>query len=300
MNINWQTLSKTIQTQLLESHAELADFTIINASPIERGDNQQSFQLHTNLGNFFLKLHPKIDLPIFQAESHSLNRLKQSLTITVPKVFAQGSFEGYSWLLLAFLPMTSQGDDLQRGKDLAMLHHQINPDKQFGWFENNFIGQTPQQNQWHTNWVEFYASQRLQPQLTLAKQNGAGDLLLAAGHKLLNQFPILFKDYQPEASLLHGDLWNGNSLFLDDGEAIFFDPASYYGDRETDVALTELFGGFSPQFYQGYQQVFPLNTGYEKRKPLYNSYHLLNHFNLFGGQYEQQALKQIQQCLQYI
>jgi len=295
---DWLNFSKQIQQQLEDlSSSNLPKFKIISASPMSGGDIHNCFHLHTNQGNYFLKTNLATHNPLFKTEANSLTTLKNSLTIRVPNVIAKGCFDNYSWLLLEFFQLSSQGDDEQRGKDLAMQHHSIEPSGKFGWHEDNFIGLTPQKNDWNTSWVDFYATQRLEPQLQLAKQNGAGDLLLAAGNKLLNSFGVLFKNYQPKSSLLHGDLWAGNSLFLENGEALFFDPACYYGDRETDLAMSELFGGFSTSFYQGYEQTFPISSGYPQRKSLYHSYHLLNHFNLFAGNYEQQSLKQIQQCL---
>ena len=176
------------------------------------------------------------------------------------------------------------------------MHHSLNPlvktdpNKVFGWPQNNFIGHTPQYNHWHSDWVSFYAQQRLQPQLNWAKQKAAPAQLIQLGQQLIEQLPKFFTHYNPQPSLLHGDLWAGNSAFLSHGEPILYDPACYYGDRETDLAMTELFGGFSDAFYDGYQQVFPLDKDYPQRRPLYQLYHLLNHFNLFGGHYAQQAI----------
>ncbi|BCN94298.1 fructosamine kinase family protein [Thiomicrorhabdus immobilis] len=287
--MDWLNLSQTLSEQLNQS------IQIATAHPVSGGDIHQAFQLHTNQGNLFLKLNQAPLLPLFETEAHNLNAIQQSFSIRCPKVLGYGLFESdQAWLLLEHLDLTSQGDDYQRGKDLALMHHQIHKAPQaFGWFEDNYIGHTSQRNQWSSSWIAFYGQQRLKPQLELAQLRGAGSALFEQGHKLIEALPFWFNHYQPEASLLHGDLWGGNSSFTEDGDAVVFDPACYYGDRETDIAMTELFGGFSSSFYSGYNEVFPLDEGYQQRKPLYNLYHIINHFNLFGGHYEQQALQVI-------
>lgn len=296
--MNWQHFSEHLSEQLNQAiHIE-------TAHPVGGGDIHDAYQLHTASGNYFLKLNQPQALPLFETEAHALTAIANSNTIRCPKVFGFGQYQNHAWLLIEHLQLTAQGDDFQRGRDLAFMHHQINQQSQpFGWFEDNFIGHTIQRNQWHFEWIDFYAQQRLQPQLELAQINGADQSLFNKGQQLIEKLPFWFSSYQPEASLLHGDLWGGNSAFAqssipgDEPEAVIFDPASYYGDRETDIAMTELFGGYSAQFYAGYNDVFPLDSGYQQRKPLYNLYHILNHFNLFGGHYQHQALNTIDQLL---
>lgn len=292
--MDWTLLSDTISQTLQKP------FSIINAAELSGGDIHSAYQLHTSDGDYFLKLNQLDCAPLLQTEANSLNRLSASSRVRVPEVIAEGTLSDrnpQAWLLLSYLALSHKGDDYQRGKDLALMHHQTNPDQQFGWFENNYIGRTPQLNTWHDSWVEFYGQQRLLPQLKLAAKNQAPKPLLADGVELIKKLPHFFQEYQPEASLLHGDLWAGNSGFTQAGEPVFFDPASYYGDRETDLAMTELFGGYGTEFYQGYQQVFPLNPGYEQRKTLYQLYHILNHFNLFGRSYLRQVERMIQSLL---
>jgi len=179
-----------------------------------------------------------------------------------------------AFLLLEFLDLGGSGDHAALGRSLAALH--ARPGARFGWTRDNFIGATPQANAWHDDWAEFFRLRRIEPQLALAHSHGF-DLeppyveALLAGH-------------DPQPALLHGDLWSGNVGFVDAGP-VFFDPAVYYGDREADVAMTELFGGFPTSFYAAYEAALPLRPGYETRKHLYNLYHLLNHLNLFGGGY---------------
>ena len=169
----------------------------------------------------------------------------------------------------------------------------------FGYAQDNFIGTTPQPNAWANDWVAFWREQRLGFQLRLAAQNGYGGRLQRLGEKLLDALPAFFAGYTPQPSLLHGDLWSGNHAFLADGTPALFDAAAYYGDRGCDIAMTELFGGYSADFYAAYRAAYPLDAGYTKRRDLYNLYHILNHANLFGGSYVHQAeqmMKKLSAC----
>jgi protein-ribulosamine 3-kinase len=159
----------------------------------------------------------------------------------------------------------------------------------FGFAQNNFIGTTPQPNAWKDNWPDFWREHRLGFQLRLAAQNGYGGQLQSLGEKLSDALPAFFAGYTPQPSLLHGDLWSGNHAYLQDGTPTIFDPATYYGDRECDIAMTELFGGYPADFYAAYRAAYPLDAGYATRRDLYNLYHILNHANLFGGGYARQA-----------
>ena len=159
---------------------------------------------------------------------------------------------------------------------LAEAHR--NPGKRFGWSRDNYIGSTPQANGWCENWAGFWRERRLKPQLELAKRNGFD----------LRFDEDLLKNHSPQPALLHGDLWSGNAGFTTHGPVVF-DPAVYYGDREADLAMTELFGGFPRAFYEAYEETYPLDEGYRARKHLYNLYHLLNHLNLFGAGYLSQV-----------
>src|SRR5439155_724376 len=132
------------------------------------------------------------------------------------------------------------------------------------------------------SWSDFWREARLEPQLELARKNGMGKSLLRKGEQLAEAVPGLLTDHTPIASLLHGDLWSGNAGFLADGTPVLFDPAVYWGDREADLAMTELFGGFPQAFYSAYAGAAPLDPGYAVRKALYNLYHVLNHANLYG------------------
>ena len=207
----------------------------------------------------------------FAAEADGLEALRPH--IRVPKVLDLGIKGGKAFILLEHLDLRGGGDYAALGRMLAAVHRQTGP--RFGWVRDNYIGLSAQQNGWCDDWMEFWETHRIQPQLSRAKRNGFA----------LEPPPMdLLKNHKPQPSLLHGDLWNGNAGFTAEG-AVVFDPAVYYGDREADLAMTELFGGFPAEFYRAYNAVFPLPPGYEKRKQLYNLYHLLNHLNIFGGGY---------------
>ena len=172
------------------------------------------------------------------------------------------------------------------GERLATLHRHTAD--RFGWIRDNTIGLTPQVNQPSDNWIDFFREHRLEYQLKLAAANGYGGALTDTGRRLADRLQLLFDGYEPAASLLHGDLWGGNWGSVD-GEPVIFDPAVYYGDRESDIAMTMLFGGFGRAFYDAYSASWPLAGGHEQRFRLYQLYHVLNHLNLFGNAYLRQA-----------
>ena len=173
------------------------------------------------------------------------------------------------------------------GEGLAAMHRHCA--SEFGWRQDNTIGTTPQLNSYSSDWLQFWSERRLKFQLQLADRNGYQGELLKLGARLSEACHVLFDNYHPQPSLLHGDLWSGNVAALPDGTPIIFDPAVYFGDRETDIAMTELFGGFNGSFYSAYNDAWPLDKGYQQRKHFYNLYHVLNHLNLFGGGYLRQA-----------
>jgi len=235
---------------------------------------------------FFVKHNQLQQLPAFEEEARSLRQLAATGTVHVPGVVAvcQGGAEALLILECLEFSNARRGDWARLGQDLACLHRHTG--NQFGWMADNFIGSTPQPNSWHEDWIAFYADCRLRPQIARARRDG---LHLPGANNLLDNLPRFFEDYHPAPSLLHGDLWAGNAGFLKDGSPVLYDPASYFGDREADLAMTEMFGGFPNTFYQAYARESPLDEGYPVRKHLYNLYHLLNHFNLFGGGYGAQA-----------
>lgn len=271
-----------IEAAVADAQGEL--FRISEASPVGGGCISQNFRVGHGQRNFFLKLARDADRQ-FAAEVDGLQAIAQCDALVVPRVVARGSAGRACFLVLEWLDLDREGDEALLGEAMAALHGIRYP--RFGWEIDNFIGATPQDNTWETGWTEFFRQHRLLPQLHLAAGRGAPQLPSLA-EPLLERLPALFEGYAPVPSLLHGDFWSGNKGFVS-GSPCVFDPAVYAGDAESDLAMSELFGGFSAAFYAGYQAVRPIDGGYRRRRPLYQLYHVLNHFNLFGGGYARQA-----------
>ncbi|MFV1974018.1 MAG: fructosamine kinase family protein, partial [Thiohalobacterales bacterium] len=236
---------------------------------------------------FFVKLNTVAQVDMFAAEFEGLQALRQCAVLHIPEPVCYGEDGSSSYIVMENLALGGHGDPAALGEGLAALHR-ITQDR-FGWHRDNTIGSTPQINTLSDNWIAFYREHRLQFQFELAARHGCPGRLVSQGERLMADFDVLFNSYTPEASLLHGDLWSGNQAYTLEGEPAIFDPAVYYGDREADLAMTELFGGFGRDFYAAYNSAWRIDPGYKIRKSLYNLYHILNHFNLFGGGYASQA-----------
>jgi fructosamine-3-kinase len=238
-------------------------------------------------------------LAMFEAEIDGLAALRATQTVRVPEVQGAGLTEnGQAWIELEYFDLRHLGDQAgaRLGEQLAELHRSAGEQAgaTYGWPRDNFIGATPQSNQSHRTWAGFFAAERLLPQLQMACRNGMPRPLRAQGEHLAASLGAFFLDYRPQPSLLHGDLWSGNAGQLPDGTPVIFDPAVHRGDREADLAMAELFGGFPESFYAAYRASWPLDIGFEMRKTLYNLYHVLNHYNMFGASYLNQARRMIE------
>jgi fructosamine-3-kinase len=288
-----------LSTVLLQHLAELTDTDLSQAQihPIRGGDINAAYRLRTPQHQWFIKINLAQLADMFAAEAEGLQALAAQNCIRVPEVIAQGQFGSQAFLVLEYIELQGlRGESSSRmGQQLAQLHRI--PQSYFGWHRDNTIGSTPQSNQRDHDWVSFWQRQRLGKQLQIAADNGYHGQLQKLGERLIIAVPLFFSDYTPQPSLLHGDLWGGNASADTDGQPVIYDPACYYGDRETDLAMTELFGGFNADFYAAYNAVYALDTGYKTRKTLYNLYHILNHLNLFGTGYLQQAQQMINQLL---
>lgn len=277
-------------------------FQANNPGAVAGGCINQGYQLHDGNRSYFVKLNSASQVAMFEAEALGVKQMWETHTIRVPKPICWGTAGNSAYIVLEWLEMGGRGNSQameEMGRQLARLH-QWTPAadypgyQQFGWDINNTIGSTPQINNWTTDWGEFWRDHRIGYQLKLAQRRGGR---FENSDRLLDKIPELLSDHHPKPALVHGDLWGGNASVTNDGEPVIFDPAAYFGDREVDIAMTEVFGGFSRAFYQGYNQVWPLDSGCDRRKNLYNLYHILNHFNLFGGGYGSQANQMIQQIL---
>lgn len=289
--MDWQPIAASISDSLGEP------FEIERHSSIGGGCINSAFKVEGKGRQFFVKLNRADLLEMFVAEAEGLTELAKPGVIRVPEPVCYGTCSGQAFLVLEHLQLGggSRGVMQVLGRQLAAMHRVTA--KQFGWSRDNTIGSTHQPNEWHDDWVTFWQVQRLGYQLQLAERQGARARMLKKGEELMAHVADFFTDYQPVASLLHGDLWSGNYSILASGEPVIFDPAVYYGDREADIAMTELFGGFSADFYAAYNEVWPLDSGYSQRKTFYNLYHIINHFNMFGGGYAAQAESMIDRLL---
>lgn len=249
----------------------------------------QAYSISDGQQRFFVKTNTADGLLMFAAEAAGLEEIGYSKTLRVPHPVCWEQNGRYAWLVLEYLDLNHRGQSNADalGASLAAMHQVTSC--QFGWTRDNTIGSTPQINTPSKDWASFWRSNRLGYQLELAKTNGYNGQLQNLGERLLDDIDQFFSDYSPKPSLLHGDLWNGNFSYDHSGHPVLFDPAVYYGDREADIAMTELFGGFPERFYSAYRHEYPLDSGYNTRRVLYNLYHILNHLNLFGSSYRYQA-----------
>lgn len=285
----WQQIAQAI------TQATGKEFAIAKTSSVSGGCINQGYKVSGNDAEYFVKLNQASQVEMFAAEALGLKQMYATKTITVPKPIGWGTVDDYSYIVLQWLDLASGSNQswTEMGQQLAAMHRR-GISQSYGWERNNTIGSTPQINTWMNNWADFFAQQRIGYQLKLAKRHGGN---FPALNQVIDAVKDRLASRQPEASILHGDLWSGNAAIAANGAPVILDPATYYGDRETDLAMTELFGGFPTAFYQGYNRTWQLDDGYPQRKSIYNLYHLLNHFNLFGGGYGSQALRIIEQII---
>lgn len=278
------------------SRATGRSFTPTAIEPVGGGCINRTLVVSDGRQRFFVKLNCPDRADMFAAEAEGLRALRAAEALRVPAPICTGRGRE-AFLVLEYVDFGSEQPTSleQLGRGLAALHRCTQP--RHGWHRHNTIGTTPQDNTPADDWIDFWRQRRLQPQLRLTAENGYARALTPRADRLLARLADFFCDYRPAASLLHGDLWAGNHGVDRAGVPVIFDPAVYYGDRETDLAMTELFGGFGARFYAAYREAWPLDAGYTGRRSLYNLYHVLNHLNLFGGGYLAQATRLIDQLL---
>lgn len=287
------TMWDTIAQQIGEATGK--PFTVDSTRNMGGGCINSVYRVSGGDRTFFVKSNDASLSEMFEAEAEGLDEIAATDTIRVPRPVCWGSAGGQAYLVLENLEMGGGVPPERFGRELAAMHR-ATADR-FGWHRDNTIGSTPQLNGWTGDWITFWRDKRLGFQLELAARNGATGSLISGGEELMELFPALFDSYKPIPSLLHGDLWGGNWAATRAGEPVIFDPATYYGDREADLAMTELFGGPGARFYDAYNDAWPVDSGYGVRKTLYNLYHILNHFNLFGGGYASQSDRMIGRLL---
>jgi fructosamine-3-kinase len=283
--VNPMTIPESVSDKL---HHSLG-LDITGTASVSGGSINQALLITTKQGDYFLKFNASAPEDFFEKEAEGLNLLRSVQSgLRIPEVIAAEKPDSGrpAFLLMEYIESGSSGDSFAFGAGLARLH-QTKSD-QFGLDTNNYIGSLPQSNTLHPDWAGFFSEERIRPQLSMAIDSGKMNSRVL---KLWDHIEPLLDDMMPETepSLIHGDLWGGNYLFDINGDAVLIDPAVYYGHPEMDLAFTHMFGGFSAEFYRGYESVSPQTSGFSERKPLYNLYPLLVHVNLFGGHYISQA-----------
>lgn len=290
--MNWQDIEQAVTTATGEA------FVLDQQTSIGGGCINTAMKISGSGRELFVKLNDSRLQDMFEAEADGLRELAAAQAVRVPEPICTGVSGSQAFIVMEYVALDGAitTTSMQRfGEQLAQMHHYTQ--SRFGWHRDNTIGSTSQQNSWDSDWLTFWRQQRLGYQIQLAMRHGLDSRVLQKAERLQDALPVFFRTYQPAASVLHGDLWSGNYGIGHDGEPVIFDPAVYFGDREADLAMTELFGGFGREFYAAYQANWPLDPGYAQRKLLYNLYHILNHFNLFGGGYALQAESLLEQLL---
>jgi len=279
----------------LDSNAFSADYSIENMRPVSGGDINQSYAFTFGGSRYFAKFNKQAPDDFFAAEAEGLQKIASIGVIDSPTVVLMGKSEDWVYLVLTHIDMRNSGSYALFGKKLANFHKKSaisHADSgEYGLSVDNYIGTTPQINTYSCNWAQFWIECRMKPQLARAFSKGHLGGVKPVEGTFYKGVEHLLEGHNPDACLLHGDLWGGNMSFDVNGAPILYDPAVYFGDRETDIALTELFGGFDHDFYTGYNSVWPLSPDYSLRRDLYNLYHLLNHLNLFGDSYASGCLR---------
>ncbi|HJG21770.1 MAG TPA: fructosamine kinase family protein [Enterococcus durans] len=252
--------------------------------PITGGDVNQTYRIEGQC-SYFLKIHPNIGKEFFEVEAAGLKELAPY--VSVPETYMLGEIQDGAYLLMEWIE-PGEGSQEELATTLANLHMVTAP--QFGYRKNNYLGILPQINTFEEDWWTFFFKNRLESQIALAQKNNRWN-------QVRQQKFLVFKQYVLESlankkivpSLLHGDLWSGNVFFDQQGTPVFIDPAVSYGDREQDIAMSQLFGGFRPEFLESYQFNYPLEEGWKKRLSVYQLYYLLAHLNMFGETYGSQV-----------
>jgi fructosamine-3-kinase len=295
------TLRRAVARRLAEAGGGPAETAveITAAVPVAGGSINRAFRVDLADGRrLFVKAHAAAPGAMFEREAEGLGALAAAGALRVPREPLPGTAAGVAFLVMEWIEPGRPGPGFfeRFGRSLARLHRasaaagpaggRAAPAERFGFRTDNWLGSTPQPNDWAESWVGFWRERRLGHQLRLARARGLSDRTLdRLGDRLLARLGEWIDLPGEPPCLLHGDLWGGNYLADERGEPVLIDPACYYGHREADLAMTRLFGGFSPAFYAAYEEEWPLPPGSEERLAVYELYHLLNHLNLFGRSY---------------
>ncbi|WP_372906605.1 fructosamine kinase family protein [Rhodohalobacter sp.] len=277
-----------IPAELSTHLSETLNLDIKKSQSVSGGSINRAAKISTNRGDLFLKWNSNAPDDFFEKEADGLKRLGSAGTaLRIPNVISSGKpgNDRPGYLLMEFVEEGRSGDSYEFGRNLSKMHQ--TKANQFGLEVDNYIGSLPQSNRRYDDWIDFFTEERIKPQIKMAVDSGKlNSGIFQNWERLSAKLNEIFPSAKP--SLLHGDLWGGNYLFNSDGKAVLIDPAVYYGHPEMDLAFTKMFGGFSGDFYEGYESESPLAPGFSERVPIYNLYPLLVHLNLFGGHYTSQ------------
>ena len=274
--------SQVSKNSLIEKIVQVGGGCIHNAWCIHFQNGKKVFAKSNHIDN----------INMFKFERECLLLLKRFANesyIYIPKPLDLISYQRISILVLEWMDLNQSQQSLL-GKGLALLHKSSTEEnnKNFGWGSEGFIGSNSQIKGWESDWGKFFVNYRLKPQLKKAEKWG---VRLDDYEDLLKYLSSYLNNHHPRVSLVHGDLWSGNCGSTGNGLGSLYDPASYWGDREVDISMTKLFGGFNKDFYKGYEEIWPLDDFSKDRTEIYNLYHLLNHANIFGGSYQEASLR---------
>ena len=286
-------MDELIQKALSSSNKISKNSSVDQIIPVGGGCIHKAWCVNFQNGKkIFAKSNHIDNINMFKFESECLRLLKKFADksyIFVPKPLDLIIYQNISILFLEWIDLEEPQQNLL-GRGLALLHKSSSEanQKKFGWEEEGFIGSSTQISGWDNNWGQFFINFRLRPQLLKAAKWG---VRVEDYENILKYLSKYLNDHKPSISLVHGDLWSGNCGGTKNGLSSLYDPASYWGDREVDISMTKLFGGFNKEFYEGYEAIWPLEKSSKNRIDIYNLYHLLNHANMFGGYYKESSLK---------
>jgi fructosamine-3-kinase len=285
-----------MQTHHLKEALDETFDTSVTVDRLERvsgGDINEAAIAHTSEGELFVKWNRDGIEDLFEREFEALEEMREAetnLTIPEPLCHRPPASGRPGFIVMEYLetgPRVSDFDE-RLGRGLAQLHE--HSAEQFGFEHDNYCGTTPQPNDWRDDWVDFYRDQRLRHQLELAvDRRSVSEDDREAFEALLVRLDEFVGPAPESPSLIHGDLWSGNLHVGPDGTPALIDPAVYYGHPEAEIGMMELFGGFSSRVYNAYREVRSLPSGWRDRLSLYQLYHVMNHYNLFGGHWGGQA-----------
>lgn len=288
-----------MQESILSTIREKLDCeTVANVAHLPGGFSHQHYLIETDKGKHFLKVGPLSWLSNFEAEVKCLHCIDNTATLRVPIPQFYGANDTYSYLILEYIPLSNHTDESQKklGMQVAKMHLTKNP-FMFGFDCDNAIGVNKQINHWTKSWVEFFRDYRLKTQFKLVDETYQDSELVNLAEQLYGIFPDFFKGIQIIPSLLHGDLWYGNTGMDDHGSPVVYDPACYYGHHEAELGIMKIFGGFSSDFFDAYHACIPQEKGAAEREKCYQLYHYLNHYNTFGESYRGDCLEILKDLL---